>query len=96
MQIIWKENLNLRPGSGHGVDFYYSEKYGAENHLAFLKGFKWFHEKPDLKEIRIKSSIQYCSEKDLLKIKSIIENRLKSDTLKGGKISPNLYACFNA
>lgn len=96
MEIIWKETPNLRRGSDHGVDFFSSEQPNPNNHLAFLRGFHWFHEKPDLIEIQIRPADEYYSEDDLSTVRSTIEILLKAGNLKCGKLSSKLYAYFNA
>jgi hypothetical protein len=57
MKIRWLVRDDLRPGFGHGLEFWYSqgETRNEETDIlaAIVEGFRWYH-KPDQKGVTVK------------------------------------------
>ena len=53
MRFIWIEDADIRPGAGHGVDFFTDPSNSWESFFALVSGFEWLHGRPETVGVRI-------------------------------------------
>lgn len=54
MNVNCKEDAQLRPCAGHGLDFFAEEHNEPGSLIALLRGFEWLHEGAEAVEILIR------------------------------------------
>ena len=105
MRISWISVNDFSQGLGHGIEFLYGDLRSYSHPIiAFLEGYKWFHE--DVKVVTVKilksssSSLKkYPEEGDVViqRVKEAIRLFLSDKRLqKHGEITPDVFAWFNS
>jgi len=94
--IQWVEWKEIPNGFGHGVEFHSDPSPEKASLVAFLDGYEWLHETPQVVPIFIRKADDTCSVSFLTEVKKQIEDELKSGKLRHGHLGKELYAWFNA
>jgi hypothetical protein len=98
MQIVWKEwttvpNVNA---FGHGVHFHDLRKPRDTSLVAWLEGYQWCHENPEVVTIWCIAPDTITTMDVLTAMKRAINKQVKDRKLPLGSISPHIAGYANA
>lgn len=98
LEVIWRDWDHFpRPGLGHGVEFLDTTIEDHEKSIvAFLDGYDWLHGDSNEAVIYCITPNLFFSQDVLARMKKRIEELIKTKRLGHGKITPRIFAWFNA
>lgn len=95
MEFAWIESDELRAGADHGVDFFRRRGDERSELIAVLRGFDWYHRRPDVVEIAIRRPDAAVSERFLRGARTSIERYVKDPKGLTSHVSRSIWAGIN-
>ena len=97
MRIEWTEADGRLGPLGHGVEFHAGRPRGQDTLLAFLPGYDWLQDSPEVVKVQVRGPDDDCPTEMLQSLRTAVEIALREGGLRQGYMpGERFFAWFNA